>query len=302
MSDTTATTPPELDTAELAKMGLVTPGSVTHLHEQFNADLTEKGFTKTTGEAKLEELKAELFSLTDRLFADTGRSVLLVLQGIDAAGKDGTVTHVLNGVNPEEVDVYNFREPSTEERSHDYLWRHEKAAPALGKMAIFNRSHYENVLVTRVHPDLLWPKTTMAPPKHIWKQRYQEINNWEKRLHDQGTIIIKFFLHISKKEQGKRFLARIDDPSKNWKVSATDMTERGFWDEYTTAFTDMLNHTSTDYAPWYVLSMDHKWSGHLQAIAIMIERLKEANPQYPVVDEKMQAILKQMKAELLAGK
>ncbi|WP_099332075.1 hypothetical protein [Actinomyces minihominis] len=142
----------------------------------------------------------------------------------------------------------------------------------------------------------------MPEPKHIWKQRYEEINNWEKRFYDQGTIIVKFFLHISKAEQGKRFLARIEDPSRNWKVSPTDMTERGFWDDYTTAFTDMLNHTSTDFAPWHVISMNHKWSGHLQALSILVEALKAANPQYPVVDDKMQATLAQMKKELLEGK
>lgn len=292
----------DIDTAQIVTESLVKPGSVVHLHEQFNANMKDRGFTKETGEAALEELKGELFEQMDMLYATGGRSVLVVLQGIDAAGKDGIVKHVMEGVNPEEIDVYGFKEPSKTEMAHDYLWRHEKAVPELGKMAIFNRSHYENVLVTRVHPQLIWPKTSMPAPKHIWKERYEDINAWEKRLYDNGTIIIKLFLHVSRKEQGARFLARIEDPSKNWKVSPTDMVERGYWDEYTTAFTDMLNHTSTDYAPWYALSMDHKWSGHLTAVSIILDHLKKLNLAYPKVDEQTEAELQKMKKELEAGK
>lgn len=310
MTDTQTTSQPiapkltaaDIDTAQIVAESTVKPGSVVHLHKQFNADMKDKGFTKETGEAALEELKAQLFEQMDMLYATGGRSVLVVLQGIDAAGKDGIVKHVMEGVNPEEVDVYGFKEPSKTEMAHDYLWRHEKAVPELGKMAIFNRSHYENVLVTRVHPDLLWPKTSMPAPEHIWKQRYKDINDWEKRLNNNGTIIIKLFLHVSRAEQGARFLSRIEDPSKNWKVSPTDMVERGFWDEYTTAFTDMLNHTSTDYAPWYALSMDHKWSGHLTAVSIILDHLKQLNLSYPKVDAAMVAELQKMKKELEEGK
>ena len=306
MSPTTDTaaapTVAETDFSKLARECLVPPNSIAHLHKEYDASRIAEGFAKDSGLAAMNEAKAQIFALQDKLYADVKSSMLIVLQGIDAAGKDGTIKHVMDGVNPEGVDVYGFKEPSKEEMLHDYLWRHEKVAPALGKIAIFNRSHYENVLVTRVHPKLLWPKTDVPAPEHIWKQRYKEINDWEKRLTDQGTVVVKLFLHLSRKEQGKRFLARLDDPTKNWKVSPTDMVERGYWDDYTKAFTDMLNNTSTDYAPWYVIPSDHKWFGHLSSVSVILDAFKRINPKYPDPDPAVMANLDKMKQELLDGK
>ena len=292
----------DIDYEAWAKETIVPAHSIVHLHKEYDASRKPKGLSKEKGLEMLERLKTKLFDYQDALYADEGRSMLIVLQGIDAAGKDGTIKHVMEGVNPEGVDVYGFKEPSKEEMSHDYLWRHEAKVPALGKISIFNRSHYENVLVTRVHPEYLWPKTDLGFPKDIWKQRYKEINNWEKRLNDQGTKIVKFFLHLSREEQGRRFMARIEDKDKNWKVSPTDMVERGYWDEYTAAFTDMLNETSTDYAPWHVLPSDHKWFSHLSALSVLIKAMEDINPQYPTVDAAMLADLEKMKKELEAGK
>lgn len=296
------TLPTNVDLARLVDAALVPPGTeIKDLHKDYDASRLEPGLSKEEGLQALAAAKAELFALQDKFYAESGRSMLIVLQGIDAAGKDGTIAHIMDGVNPEGVDVYGFKEPSAKEMAHDYLWRHELVAPELGKIAIFNRSHYENVLVTRVHPNLLWPKTSLPKPEHIWKQRYREINNWEQRLTDQGTVVVKFFLHLSRKEQGKRFLERIDDPLKNWKVSPTDMTERGYWKDYTAAFTDMLNHTSTDFAPWYVLPADHKWFSHLTAVSVVLQAMKSTSPHYPNVDASMQATLQKMKQELEEG-
>ena len=292
---------PDVDIDQVLSNTRVVPGTVTNPHEQFRFNMREQGFTKKSGRAALEEMKAEFFALMDILAADQDRAVLFILQGIDAAGKDGIIKHVLEGVNPSEVDVTGFKAPSKLEMSHDFLWRNELEVPALGKMAIFNRSHYENVLVTRVHPELLWPKTSMPVRKDIWQQRYDEINNWERRLYNNGTIIIKMLLLVSKEEQGRRFLERINNPAKNWKVSPTDMKERGFWDEYTEAFTDMLNHTSTEHAPWHVLSMDEKWSGQLEAITILLNELRALNLHYPEVSAEDRERLVEMKRELEAG-
>ncbi len=167
-----------------------------------------------------------------------------MLQAIDAAGKDGTIKHVMSGLNPEGVDVYSFKAPSDAERAHDYLWRHQLAVPELGRIAVFNRSHYENVTVTRVHPELLWPRSADLTSKHIWHRRYRQINDWERYLTENGTVIIKLFLHLSRDEQKRRFLQRIDDETKNWKVSSSDMREREYWSDYQEAFSDMLTHTS----------------------------------------------------------
>ena len=223
------------------------------------------------------------------------------MQAIDAAGKDGTIKHVMSGVNPEGVDVYSFKAPSTTERSHDYLWRHQLVVPELGRIAVFNRSHYENVTVTRVHPELLWPRSADLTSKHIWHRRYRQINDWERYLSENGMVIIKIFLHLSRAEQKKRFLERIDDKDKNWKVSAADMKEREYWDKYQEAFSEMLTHTSTDYAPWHVIPADHKWFSHLSTFSIILEAMKELAPAYPELDEKDEANLATIKAELMSG-
>ncbi len=284
---------------ELATATRVTPGSTVELTKDFDPGRRDEQLGKDAGTAALAEAEAALLDLQDRFFAQADRSLLIVLQGIDAAGKDGTIKHVMSGLNPEGVDVYSFRAPSATERAHDYLWRHQTALPELGRIAVFNRSHYENVLVTRVHPDLLWPRTAVLDADEIWQRRYRDINDWERYLTDNGTIIVKLFLNLSKAEQKRRFLARIDEPEKNWKFSAADLRERSFWDDYQRAFGDMLSHTSTDWAPWHVIPADHKWFSHLSTSAVLLHTLQDLNPHYPQVDADAKAELAQAKKDLL---
>ncbi|WRS31143.1 PPK2 family polyphosphate kinase [Actinomycetaceae bacterium MB13-C1-2] len=291
----------EVDYEAIAAPTLVPPGfHITDLQKQYDPARLPKKLDKAKGKGALKVAKAELAELQDKFYADGDRSLLVILQGMDAAGKDGTIKHVLQGVNPQGIDVYSFKSPSSLERSHDYLWRHEIATPVLGKIAIFNRSQYENVLVTKVHPEYLWPKTSAPTPDDIWAQRYQEINDWEKRLTNQGTVIVKLFLNLSKDEQARRFLSRVDEEDKNWKVSPSDMAERAYWDDYLQAFTDMLNNTSTEYAPWHVLPADHKWFLRLSTIAVILEAMREIDPQYPEVSDDVKQNLEQMRAALKA--
>ncbi len=279
----------------------VMPGSTVDLVRDFDPGRHDEQLGKDAGTTALAEAEAALLDLQDRFFAQADRSLLIVLQGIDAAGKDGTIKHVMSGLNPEGVDVYSFKAPSATERAHDYLWRHQAALPELGRIAVFNRSHYENVLVIRVHPELLWPRTAVLDPDEIWQRRYRDINDWERYLTDNGTVIVKLFLNLSKAEQERRFVARIDEPEKNWKFSAADLRERGFWDEYQGAFQDMISHTSTDRAPWHVIPADHKWFSHLSTSAVLLETLRDLNPRYPQVDADAKAELAQAKKELLGA-
>ena len=277
----------------------VTPGSTVDLAKDFDPGRHDEQLGKDAGTAALAQAEAALLDLQDRFFAQADRSLLIVLQGIDTAGKDGTIKHVMSGFNPEGVDVHSFKAPSATERAHDYLWRHQTALPELGRIAVFNRSHYENVLITRVHPELLWPRTAVLDSDDIWQRRYRDINDWERYLTDNGTIIVKLFLNLSKGEQERRFLARIDEPEKNWKFSPADLRERAFWDDYQGAFQDMLSHTSTDWAPWHVIPADHKWFSHLSTSAVLLETLRDLNPHYPQVDAAAKAELAQAKKELL---
>jgi PPK2 family polyphosphate:nucleotide phosphotransferase len=283
----------------LAEATRVTPRSTVDLARDFDPGRHDEQLGKDAGTAALAEAEAALLDLQDRFLAQADRSLLIVLQGIDAAGKDGTIKHVMSGLNPEGVDVYSFKAPSATERAHDYLWRHQTALPELGRIAVFNRSHYENVLITRVHPELLWPRTAVLDPGDIWQRRYRDINDWERYLTDNGTIIVKLFLNLSKGEQGRRFLARIDEPEKNWKFSPADLRERAFWDDYQGAFQDMLSRTSTDWAPWHVIPADHKWFSHLSTSAVLLETLRDLNPHYPQVDATAKAELAEAKKELL---
>ncbi|MFT4087205.1 MAG: polyphosphate kinase 2 family protein [Gordonia sp. (in: high G+C Gram-positive bacteria)] len=283
---------------KMARKTLVAPGTDVDLHRDFDPGRKPSKMSKAQGKAWLEEGKLELFDLQDRFFAASNRSLLIVLQAIDAAGKDGTIKHVMSGMNPEGVDVHSFKAPSTLERSHDYLWRHQVVLPQLGRIAVFNRSHYENVTVTRVHPEMLWPKTAMLDEGRIWKRRYRDINNWERHLVDNGTVIVKLFLNVSREEQAKRFLSRIDDTSKNWKFSPADMAERGHWDDYQTAFGEMLSHTSTDYAPWHVIPADHKWFSRLSTFAVLLEAMRRLDPSYPTIDDDARADLAKAKTIL----
>ena len=262
---------------------------------------TTNSFEKTTAPWCSTDAKAALLDLQDRFLARADRSLLIILQAIDAAGKDGTIKHVMSGLNPEGVDVYSFKAPSATEQAHDYLWRHQRSLPELGRIAVFNRSHYENVLITRVHPETLWPRTAVLDAGDIWQRRYRDINDWERYLTDNGTVIVKLFLNVSKEEQARRFLARIDEPEKNWKFSVADLHERAFWDDYQRAFQDMLSHTSTVWAPWHVIPADHKWFSHVSTSAVLLETLRDLNPQYPQVDAAAKAELAQAKKELLGN-
>ncbi len=291
----------DVDYAAIAAPTVVPPDAhITDLQKQYNPSRLPKGLDKKKGKAALEVAKAELSELQDKFNADGDRALLVILQGKDAAGKDGTIKHVLQGVNPQGIDVHSFKSPSSLEKSHDFLWRHELATPALGKISIFNRSQYENVLITKVHPDYLWPKTSAPVPDDIWEQRYRQINDWERRLTEQGTVIVKLFLNLSKQEQAKRFLSRIDDRHKNWKFSEADMAERAYWDDYLVAFTDMLNNTSTDYALWHVLPADNKWFLRLSAISVILDAMRQIDPQYPNVSDEERAELQAMKKILEA--
>jgi PPK2 family polyphosphate:nucleotide phosphotransferase len=238
----------------------------------------------------------------DRLAAQDIYGVLVVLQALDAAGKDGTIKHVMSGVNPQGVIVSSFKEPSAAELHHDYLWRHVRRLPARGQIGVFNRSHYEEVLVVRVHPELAAAERVPGDGKDwaLWSRRYREINDWERYLVDNGILVVKMFLNISKEEQRARFLKRIDQPEKNWKFSASDARERRYWDDYQRAYSDMLSHTSTEWAPWYVLPADHKWFTRVCAAAVIAETLIRIDPQYPVPGPEARRELLKAKAELEA--
>lgn len=247
------------------------------------------------GVVRMEELQ-------ERLFADGQWGVLIVLQGMDAAGKDGVVKHVMSGINPQGCEVHAFKAPSSEELEHDFLWRTGKDVPARGRIGIFNRSHYEEVLVVRVHPDLL--KQQNLPPvatgKEIWKHRFKEIRAFERHLTRNGTLVLKFHLRISKEEQRKRFLARLDEPFKRWKFSMNDLAERKRWDDYMAAYQNMIRETSTDYAPWYVVPSDHKHVAWLVVSAAIIGALDELKLEYPTVTGKALKELKEYERILKA--
>ena len=239
-----------------------------------------------------------------KLYAQDTRALLLVFQAMDAAGKDGTISHVMSGVNPQGCQVYNFKAPSAEERDHTYLWRSMKALPERGRIGIHNRSYYEEVLVARVHPEIL--ASQQLPPdlkdEKIWKRRFREINDFEQYLVNNGVVILKFFLHVSKEEQKKRFLARIDEDDKNWKFSVNDVKERAFWDDYMHAYEDVFSNTSTEAAPWHIVPADNKWFTRLAVAAIVYDALENLDLEYPKVTEAKKAELQEVKRMLLAEK
>ncbi|MFZ0775716.1 MAG: polyphosphate kinase 2 family protein [Xanthobacteraceae bacterium] len=253
-------------------------------------------------EAILAQGIARIIDLQQRLYAHGEWAVLLVFQGMDAAGKDGVVKHVMSGINPQGCEVHAFKAPSSEELEHDFLWRTGKDVPARGRIGIFNRSHYEEVLVVRVHPDLL--KQQNLPPvatgKEIWKHRFKEIRAFERHLTRNGTLVLKFHLRISKEEQRKRFLARLDEPFKRWKFSMNDLAERKRWDDYMAAYQNMIRETSTDYAPWYVVPSDHKHVAWLVVSAAIIGALDELKLEYPTVTGKALKELKEYERILKA--
>src|SRR5437763_953473 len=238
----------------------------------------------------------------DRLFAQASRGVLLVLQGPDAAGKNSTIKHVMRGIDPQGVDVRSFSGPSAEELRHDFLWRCQRALPERGRIGVFNRSHYEEVLVVRVHPELLVPQRLPELPRgdSLWKRRYREINEWERYLVDNGTRVVKVLLNLSRTKQAERLRKRIDDPAKHWKFSADDIRDRRSWDEYQRAYSAMLSHTSTEWAPWYVVPADRKWFARLATAAVLAETLVDLDPRYPQVTVGAKQEMEKAKGELEA--
>ena len=259
-------------TTDLRSALRVKPGTRIDL-ETLDTKATH-GWDKAAAEPETERQLDLLVDLQDRFWAEAKRSALVVLQGIDAAGKDGTIKKVMTAFNPQGSPVTSFKVPNPEELAHDYLWRVHKAAPRKGEIGIFNRSHYEDVLVVRVH-DIV--------PKTVWSKRYDQINAFESHLAANGTTIVKFFLTISREEQRERFQARYDDPSKRWKFSMGDVAERALWDDYQAAFDDALSKTSTDAAPWYVIPADRKWFRNLAVASILADTIADLKPEYPAV-------------------
>lgn len=258
--------------------------------------------TKEEGEQMLIQEKEKLRELQEKLYADGSQSLLVVLQAMDAAGKDSMIEHVFGGVNPQGCNVTSFKTPSSKEYSHDFLWRHYLALPQKGMIGIFNRSHYESVLVCKVHPEYNLSEKTWSSVKDFnstfWENRYESIRNFEKHLAQNGTTVVKIFLHVSKDEQKKRLLDRIDEQEKNWKFSAGDLPERALFDQYMEAYETAINETSKDYAPWYVLPADSKWFARVAAIQIIIDTLEKMNLKYPTLSDKDRQELQESKKQL----
>ena len=288
--------------AELIKPLRVKPGSTVDLPEDFDPRYKARFLGKADGQEWLSRGIELLAEYQARLAAQATHGLLVIIQALDAGGKDGTIRHVMSGVNPQGVNVHSFKVPSTAELGHDYLWRYARATPARGEIGIFNRSHYEEVLVVRVHPENLDRQRLPAGSrsKGIWHQRYREINDWERYLSDNGFKVVKLLLNLSKEEQRRRFLKRLDVPEKNWKFSAADIAERQYWDDYQRAFSEMLSHTSTTWAPWHVIPADRKWFARICASAVIVDALVELNPQYPKVGKAVRRSLAQARERLEA--
>ena len=266
------------------------------------ADTGGLDLDKDNSKAMLEQDVERLAKLQERLYAHDRWALLVVLQAMDAAGKDGVIKHVMSGVNPQGCEVHPFKAPNAEELDHDFLWRVAMRLPQRGRIGIFNRSHYEEVLVVRVHPEMLaqqkLPKQVVG--KDIWKQRFKDIRGFERHLARNGVAVVKFFLHISKEEQRQRLLARVDEPAKRWKFSMTDIAERKLWDKYMDAYEDAIRATSREEAPWYVVPADHKWFARLVVAAAMIDALDALDLEYPKVEGKALVELQQVRAALVA--
>jgi PPK2 family polyphosphate:nucleotide phosphotransferase len=289
-----------------------------HIAKRFRIDRPEKfrlsdhdpaeryGLTVDKNDAQnlLAEGIERLSELQERLYADGRWSVLMVLQAMDAAGKDSIVKHVMSGINPQGCEVHSFKQPSVEELQHDFLWRVAQRLPASGRIGIFNRSHYEEVLAVRVHKELLERETLPKnlAGKDIWQQRFEDIRAFERHLARNGTLILKFFLNVSRDEQRKRFLDRIDEPAKRWKFSSSDVTERKLWVKYMAAYEDMIRHTSTPEAPWFVVPADHKWFTRMAVAGAMVQELQALKLDYPKMTGKALTELKQAKKTLKAEK
>ena len=280
---------------------LITPGSTVRLSRDHDPGYTGRVTRPEAGDRLAEGVQL-LADYQDRLAAQDTFGMLLVLQGPDASGKDSTIKHVMSGLNPQGVAVRAFKQPTAEDLDHDYLWRYERALPGRGRIGIFNRSHYEEVLVVRVHPDLLAAERlpAAARKRDVWERRYREINDWERYLVGNGIHIVKIMLNLSKREQARRFLKRIDRPERNWKFSPSDVQERRHWDDYQCAFDSMLSRTSTPWAPWYVVPADHKWFSRLATTAVLMMAVRAINPKYPSVSAAERDLMTQARAELVA--
>ncbi len=272
---------------------IVPPGRRISLKRDYDPDDTPDFLDKESAGARLARGIELLSEEQEKLYAQNTYSVLIVLQAMDAAGKDGTIKHVMSGVNPLGCQVFSFKAPSVEELDHDYLWRAVKALPERGRIGIFNRSYYEEVLVARVHPEILARQRLPPVPRstNIWKRRFEAINNFERHLVDNGTIVLKFFLNVGRDEQKRRFLERIDRPEKNWKFSAADVAERAHWNEYMRAYEDVFNHTSTSWAPWHIVPANSKWYTRIAVCAAIVLRLKALKLQYPELGSEHRASL-----------
>lgn len=278
---------------------IVPPGRKIRVRD-YDPDYTGEFENKEQAETKLREDVLKLAQYQDVLYAQNTYALLIIFQAMDAAGKDSTIKHVMSGVDPQGCQVFSFKAPSAEELDHDYLWRSKKALPERGRIGIFNRSYYEEVLVVRVHPEIL--SLQQLPPEtkdeNIWQRRFEEINDFERYLTHNGIAILKFFLNVSKDKQRSRFLKRIDTPEKNWKFSLTDVKERGFWDDYMAAYEDMFNHTSTKEAPWYIIPADNKWFMRTAVADVIITKLESLKLSYPTISEEHRLNLQKAKALL----
>ncbi|MCH7722407.1 MAG: polyphosphate kinase 2 family protein [Bacteroidetes bacterium] len=281
---------------------IVKPNTKINLSKISTSDTN--GFnSKKEAKAMLKDNIKKMVELQAKLYAQDKYAMLIIFQAMDAAGKDGTIKHVMSGLNPQGTQVYSFKQPSKTELDHGYLWRINKALPEKGRIGIFNRSHYEDVLVVRVH-DLISDQITPLKfrNKNIWKQRFQQINNFEKYLYENGIIILKFFLHISKDEQKKRFLKRIDDPAKNWKFSEGDIKERAYWGNYQKAYQEAISETSKTYAPWFIIPADKKWFTRLVVSEIIVYEMEKLEPDYPKLTGEQLNKLRKAKELLLDDK
>lgn len=268
--------------------------------KDYDPDDTSGLKDKEDAQDLLEDSVTMLTHLQEKLYAQDRWGLLLIFQGMDAAGKDGAIKHVMSGVNPQGCDVWSFKSPSAEELDHDYLWRIHKVVPQRGKIGIFNRSHYEEVLVLRVHPELLQAEKLpeKLQSKEIWKQRYEDINAFESYLVRNGILVVKFFLHLSKKEQKKRFLERLEDSKKNWKFSMADIKERGYWKQYQDAYEETIQNTATKAAPWYVVPADNKWFTRVVAAMAIVTTLNDLNLSFPDVEKSKRKELAKIRESL----
>jgi len=287
--------------ADLAGRYRITNGSRFRLRDFDPNDPWGKRLKPIAGEM-LKQSRKRMAGLQERLYAQDRWSILLIFQAMDAAGKDGTIKHVMSGVNPQGCDVHAFKAPSSEELDHDFLWRVNRRLPRRGHIGIFNRSYYEETLVVRVHQNILAKQQLPSElvTKNIWRERFEDINAYERYLSRQGVLVRKFFLHVSKDEQRKRFLERLDKPEKSWKFSPTDVGERSHFAAYMSAYEDMIRHTSTEWAPWHVIPADRKWFTRLVVSATIIDAIQSLDPRFPEVDPAVRAEFKKVKEQLEA--